>query len=84
MASISLAVCPPGNESVINNPDGSQSASCTQGMLVYQQVDIDEAFDPSTLDSGALGDAFAAGFVAEATLLVIIIAARKVLEAVRG
>lgn len=84
MATLSVFVCPGGSQVLLTDPSGAQYPGCAAGQGSYQQVEVAEAFDPSQLDAGALGDAFAAGFVVMATGLVILNAPKFLLAAARG
>ena len=79
MASVSVYTCPGANQSV----DASGAPICTGGVGQWQQVTLQEPFDPSSLDSGELGAAFGAGFVVVATGCVIAWGARQLIGAIR-
>lgn len=83
MTTLSVFVCPSGAQFVATDASGNQYASCAAGQGAYQNVDVDEAFDPSTLDSSALAGAFGAGFTVMATGLVIAWAAKQLVRAIR-
>lgn len=82
MASVTVWVC-------TNNP-GTYTPALTSYKVPtcgdagsWQQVQLQEPFDPSSLDSGDLAAALSAGFTVMATGLVIAWAARQVVRAIR-
>jgi len=75
MATLSLFVCAPAGQ----NADGS----CVSGQGSWQSVSIQEAFDPSTLDSEELAGFFGASFTLMATLLLTVWAGKQILRAIK-
>lgn len=80
MATVSVFTCPGANQTV--SSDGAPG--CTQGSGQWQQVTLQEPFDPSMLNSDELAGAFGAGFTVMGTGLVITAAARFILRAFHG
>jgi hypothetical protein len=79
MTSIAVFTCPGAQQLVM--PDGAPA--CADGAGVWNQVELAEPFDPSSLDSAQLGQAAAAGFTVLGVGLVSIAACRAVLNGAR-
>jgi hypothetical protein len=85
MASVSVFVCPGGNQTTatILVPSGRYPV-CTGGQGGWQQVELAEPFDPAMLSQSELAGAFSAGFIVMATGLVIVWSAKQVMRAIRS
>jgi len=83
MATVSVFTCPTGQQYTATDSYGNTYASCTVGQGVWEQVTLEEPFDPSTLNSAELSGSFFSGFIVLGTGLAIVWAARQVINAIR-
>lgn len=60
-----------------------QYGTCQNGQGSWKLVQIQEPFDPSTLNSAQLASAYGAAFVVMATGLVIIWSAKMIIKAIK-
>ncbi len=85
MATLTLFVCPPGQTHVDTVPlSTNEYGTCAQGQGSFQNVEIAETFDPSTLNTANLAGAWSAGFIVMATGLVIMAAFRKLIDVIKS
>lgn len=83
MTTITALTCDSGSGTSTYGLTSNDVGVCAHGHASWQQVIIQEPFDPSTLNSDELAGAFGAGFTVLATALVIVWAARQLVKAIR-
>lgn len=79
MASVAVFVCPTADQQVV-----AGVPSCTNNAGAWQQVELQEAFDPSTLNSDELAGAFGAGWVVYGSIMAAMWGAKAVFRAIGG
>lgn len=85
MATVSVFVCPGAAQHLRTvTLSTEQYATCNSGQGAWTSVQLQEPFDPATLNSSELGAAFGAGFTVMGTALAITWAARQLISALRS
>ncbi len=84
MTSIATFTCPGAAQSLVQVTAEAQAPACLNGQGAWQQAVIAEAFDPAQLNTSELMEASSAGFFVTGSMLVFILAARFVLDALWG
>lgn len=83
MASVTAFVCN-GTTSVRTVTLATdQYGTCANGQGQWRQIEIYEPFDPASLNTAQMGQAYAAAFVVMATGLVIIWSAKMIIKAIK-
>lgn len=75
-----------GTRTEVTNIDGTESARCSPaGDGAWTQVEsLSVPFDPASLSPETLSEAFGAGFISMASLLIVIWAAKLLVETIKG